>query len=188
MKTNKMLLKFGNDKTVLQKTLDNIMCSGVSGVTIVLGNMNEQITASIAGYKATLVHNPHYAEGMGTSLSFGVRCITEYRKCNAIMFFNGDMPFIKPATIDLIISKYKESRAPIIFPCCDGKRGHPVLVDQSIFPELLDVSGDVGARKVLQRYERQAVFLNTNDPGIYQDIDNPDEYKRSLERYLNENI
>lgn len=186
MKTNKMLLRIG-DKTVLQRTLDNILRSGVSGVTVVIGHMKDQITESIAGYEVTLVNNPRYAEGMGTSLSSGVRSIIEYKMCNAIMFFNGDMPFIKPAMINLIIDKYKESRAPVIFPIHEGKRGHPVLVDHSIFPDLLRLSGDIGAREVLQKYEKQAVFLNTNDPGIYQDIDDPDEYRQSLERYLNEN-
>lgn len=186
MKTNKMLLKIGH-KTVLQRTLDNILCSDVSGVTVVIGHMKDLITENIAGLNVSLVNNPYFAEGMGTSLSSGVRSITENKRCNAIMFFNGDMPFIKSATINLIIDKYKESRAPVIFPCCEGKRGHPVLVDHSVFPDLLRISGDIGAREVLQKYEKQAVFLNTNDPGIYQDIDDHNEYKLSLERYLSEN-
>jgi molybdenum cofactor cytidylyltransferase len=180
MNTNKLLLKIG-DKTIIQKTIDNLLLSSISSVTVVLGNMKEEIVESLAGYKISIVENEYYAEGMGTSLLAGVRMIMERKKCDAIMFFNGDMPFIKPSTIDAIVKKHLETQAKVIFPCCYGERGHPVLVDKSLFPELLSVSGDIGAREILQKYAQQTVFLNTNDTGIYQDIDNPDDYRRIIE-------
>lgn len=180
MKTNKMLLRLGN-KTVLQRTLDNIVHSKVNGITVVLGSMHLEITASLAGYKVEQVYNTRYAEGMGTSLSLGVRSITDRKKCDAIMFFNGDMPFIRTATIDEIILKFIETQAPVISPYCNGKRGHPVLVDKAVFPDLLGLSGDIGARTVLQKYERQAVCLDTEDFGIHQDIDSPEDYQEISE-------
>lgn len=176
MKTNKMLLRIG-PKTVLQRTLDNINSSKVNGITVVLGSMHKEITASIAGYNVEHVYNPRYVEGMGTSLSLGVRSITERKKCDAIMFFNGDMPFIKTTTIDKIIEKFLKTKAPVIFPYCNGKRGHPVLVDKTVFPDLLELSGDIGARTALQKYEYQSVSLDTEDSGIYQDIDSPEDYQ-----------
>lgn len=181
MNTNKLLLKLG-PKIIIQQVVENILASGVSGVTIVVGHMKEELVENLAGYSVNFVENPSYSEGMSTSLKAGIQKIINDEK-DAVMIFNGDMPFIKTSTIDSIIATYEKSKAVIIAPFYGGKRGHPVLFDRKLFPELLGIFGDKGAREILQKHLHQVVFFNVDDPGIHQDIDCSDDYEKVIKDY-----
>lgn len=181
MGRNKLLLKLG-DKTIIEKTLDNILASQADSVTVALGHMKEEMAAVLAGYVDTgrirLAENPFYLEGMGSTVRTGVRAVMDAGMYDAILFFNGDMPFIRPETVDALIDAYIRENAAIVVPCHEGRRGNPVLFDKRFFAELLQSSGDIGARELLQKHAGEVLWVEVDDPGIHADIDSKEDYER----------
>jgi len=65
--------------------------------------------------------------------------------------------------------------ATIAAPCWQGRRGHPVGFSQALGPELAALSGDEGAKILIQTYLEQLHIIDCDDSGILRDIDKPDD-------------
>lgn len=145
------------------------MKSSVHPVLVVTGHEHEDIEAALAGLPLTFHHAPDYASGMSASLKTGVAAA---RSAEAILVCLGDMPFVQPATLDRLAAAYDGQAA--IFPTYQGRRGNPVLLGRSLFPDILKLTGDEGARVLLKSIPDQVAVLAVDDPGILRDIDRPD--------------
>jgi len=111
------------------------------------------------------------AEGMGTSLAAGVRAAADAEGWVVAL---ADMPFIRPETIRSVV-RALEGGAGIAAPAYHGQRGHPVGFARSYFEELSALSGDQGARELLQRHAASVSLCETDDPGVLRDIDKPSD-------------
>jgi molybdenum cofactor cytidylyltransferase len=58
---------------------------------------------------------------------------------------------------------------PIAYAQYKGRRGHPVAFSAELYSELVELSGDEGARRLLARYP--AVGIELDDPGVLVDVD-----------------
>lgn len=177
MKTNKMLLSFAGS-TVIENTVQKFLQSQVNQVAVVVGNEKEKIQQILSTYPVQIIENPRFGAGMSTSVQEGVRVFKKDSSLDGIMIIPGDMPLIKTETINRMVSCFKEEDAPIIIPVYQGNRGHPVLFAKSLFSQLLEVKGDVGARDVVKRNFAQCNFLEVDDQGILIDIDCEEEYHK----------
>jgi molybdenum cofactor cytidylyltransferase len=86
----------------------------------------------------------------------------------------GDMPRVLPQTINKLIAAFdpQEGRA-ICVPTWHGKRGNPVLWGRQFFEEMMEISGDVGARHLIGEHSDLLVEVEMNDDGIMIDVDTP---------------
>jgi molybdenum cofactor cytidylyltransferase len=107
------------------------------------------------------------ARGMGASLAHGM---AQARSADGWVIALADMPRIAPATIQRVIAALEEG-ALIAAPARKGERGHPVGFGAGLRDELLALSGDQGARAVLERHRDAVKLLECDDPGILLDID-----------------
>jgi molybdenum cofactor cytidylyltransferase len=82
----------------------------------------------------------------------------------------GDMPHVAPATLRLLADALAAG-APIAAPVMDGRRGNPVGFGRVHLQALLALSGDQGARRLLQTCP--VTEVDVADPGIFRDIDTP---------------
>jgi molybdenum cofactor cytidylyltransferase len=106
--------------------------------------------------------------GLGESLAAGVEACAA---ADGWIVGLGDMPFIAPATVEAVrhaLEKGALVAAPFSAP---GKRGHPVGFAARLRAELLAISGDEGARTVIERHRAALVEVTVDDPGIHRDID-----------------
>jgi molybdenum cofactor cytidylyltransferase len=124
----------------------------------------------------TPVANPNYALGMLTSLQAGLRAVPP--ACDTVLFTLVDHPAITGETIDTLL----KSRAPIAIPRYRGKRGHPVLVRRRIFEEFLSEPLTAKVRDAIDRHAAGIDYIEVDDPGISDDIDNPQLYEDLLAR------
>jgi len=106
--------------------------------------------------------------GMGTSIAAGVRASPESA---GWLVLPGDMPLVRPATL-LAVARALDHHA-VAYAQHNGRRGHPVGFAAELYPELTELSGDEGARRIIARYPAFAVDLE--DPGILVDIDTADD-------------
>jgi molybdenum cofactor cytidylyltransferase len=107
------------------------------------------------------------ARGMGHTLAHG---IAASRDAAAWIIALGDMPRVKPATIEAVAAALAAGSA-IAAPTYRGERGHPVGFGARLRDELMQLSGDTGAKAVLQRHAGEIVLVECDDPGVVLDID-----------------
>lgn len=105
--------------------------------------------------------------GMGASLAHGVQAA---RNADAWVIALGDMPRIRPETIRLV-GQALAAGAAIVAPAYRGERGHPVGFSAQFRDELMALSGDSGARAVLERHPDKIRLIECDDPGVLYDID-----------------
>jgi molybdenum cofactor cytidylyltransferase len=82
------------------------------------------------------------------------------------------MPRVAPATIAAIAASLRDNTG-IVIPFYRGRRGNPVAIGAAYRDELLQLTGDVGARALFQRHAAQVVRLDVDDPGVLADVDTP---------------
>jgi molybdenum cofactor cytidylyltransferase len=116
------------------------------------------------------------ALGMGHSLAHGVRQTAD---AGGWIVALGDMPAIKPDTIRLVAHAVA-SGAGMAAPEFRGERGHPVGFAASHYAELSGLTGDTGARSVMQRHRVELVLIACKDPGVVYDIDHKSDLERPV--------
>ena len=168
--SNKLLLDL-HGKPMIARTVAAIAASAIVSITVVTGHNADNIKAALADERTTLVHNPHFAEGMSTSLKAGLAALPA--DADAALICLGDMPAVTPDAIGKLIAAFNptEGRA-IIVPTFQGKRGNPVLFARAFFDEMRASTGDTGARALLSAHA-DAVYEVETDAGVLADADTP---------------
>ncbi|MDP2240659.1 MAG: nucleotidyltransferase family protein [Burkholderiales bacterium] len=118
----------------------------------------------------------HAELGMGASLAHGVEAA---RNAGGWVIALGDMPSIRPDTIKLVAQALNDG-AEIAAPAYRGERGHPVGFSALFRSELTALSGDSGARAVLERHQNKIRLIECDDPGVIFDIDRRDDLGRAV--------
>ncbi|NJO81420.1 MAG: molybdenum cofactor cytidylyltransferase [Blastochloris sp.] len=154
----------------------NALASSLDQVLVVVGYAREAVADALHDLPVQVVNNPHYTDGQSTSVKAGIASLPA--KVAAVLVVLGDQPFVTATVIDTIITAWRTSQAPIVAPVYQGQRGHPVLFDRSLFPELLAIDGDQGARSLIQQHHSVLQLLPFDDPRPLIDIDTWQDYQR----------
>ena len=172
MGTNK-LLESVDGQPIVARVVDTALASQASRVLVVTGHQQPEVVAALAGRPVTFAHNPAHAGGLGSSLRTGIEALPG--DVDGALICLGDMPDVRPDTLDRLIAAYSpaENRA-ICVPTTGGRRGNPVLWDRRFFAEMSAVAGDVGARHLIGSHADHVVEVALDDPGILLDVDTPD--------------
>jgi molybdenum cofactor cytidylyltransferase len=125
--------------------------------------------------------NRRSREGLATSLRLALEALPDGTALVAVGL--GDMPFVRRDTLARLIEAFSKRPESIVYPVHRGERGHPVLWPASFVPELLKVSGDRGARSIVERFADRTFPVMVDDPGVCLDIDSPDDYARLKTRF-----
>jgi len=174
MGETKQLLRLG-ENTLLGQVLENVRSSRVKDIVLVLGHEAEKIRERISTENLTVVTNESYQQGMGTSLRTGLAALPP--GVNAALIVLADQPFIRPKTLDLLMDQYMRSNAQIVIPTYKGFRGNPVLLDRSVFSEVMALTGDIGCRAIFGNHLERIVKFPVEDIGILLDMDSKDDFE-----------
>ena len=145
--------------------------AGLTPITVVVGAAAERVTAVLEGYPCQIMRNYRWAEGLSSSLSIGLAALPP--SIGAAIFLPVDQPNITPQFLQALVERWRNSDAEIVLPTYHGERGGPVLFAQTLFPELAQLSGDVGGRALLDAYSERIATLPVTDPGLLTDVDTP---------------
>jgi molybdenum cofactor cytidylyltransferase len=174
----KQLLRLG-ESTVLGRTIENVRRSAVDEIVLVLGASAEAIRRQLPAAlleSLKVVVNPAYEQGMASSLQTGLSALNP--QIGAALIVLADQPFVRPETLDQLARKYRHTPARIVIPSYKGVRGNPVLLDRSVFAEVMALEGDTGCRAIFGNHTERTVKLEVEDEGILLDIDNQEDYER----------
>ena len=164
---NKLFRSLGG-KAVLERVVANARASGAEPVVVVSPDI---APGDVPGLSDThLVVNPDPSGGMGTSIARGVQACSS--DSAGYMIWPGDMPLITATTARLLIERgAKELSNRITVPVRGGRRGHPVLFGSEYRDDLSRLSGDRGARHLVEVASDRVVEVHVRDPGIFLDVD-----------------
>ena len=132
----------------------------------------------VAAERLVIVEVDDPVEGMGASLRTAARALPG--DSAGTFVFLGDMPAIDPAT-PARLSQALDGPNRIVAPTYLGRRGHPVLFGATWFPALRALSGDEGARALIESAGGQLTQVPVEDPGIHLDVDRPEDLARVIE-------
>ncbi len=135
-------------------------------------------TRLAASERLVLVEIDNPFEGMGASLAAAARALPD--DLAGVFVFLGDMPLIDPST-PARLAHALTSPHEIVAPVHLGRRGHPVLFGATWLPALRALSGDEGARALLEDAGARLARIPVEDPGIHLDVDRPEDLARAVE-------
>jgi molybdenum cofactor cytidylyltransferase len=173
---NKMIAEIGG-KPLVRIAAEQAIASKASPVIVVTGHEREKVEAALDGLNVRFANNPDYADGLGTSLRTGIAAVPA--EADGAVVLLGDMPQIDAALIDKLVAAFDpEKGALVVVPTIEGRRGNPVIWARRFFPDLMAVTGDVGARHVIGNVAEAVAEVAVSDPAITVDVDTPDVLAR----------
>ena len=174
MGETKQLLRLGVN-TLLGQVLEHVRSSRAKDIVLVLGHEAEKIKEQVSTDNLTVVINESYQQGMGASLRTGLAALPP--GVNAALIVLADQPFIRSKTLDLLMDQYMRSNAQIVIPTYKGFRGNPILLDRSVFSEVMALTGDIGCRAIFGNHLEGIVKFPVEDIGILLDMDSKDDFE-----------
>ncbi len=180
---NKLLAEI-KAKPLIRMVAEQVLASRARPVLVVTGHQRERVEAALSGLPVQFVHNPHFADGLGTSLKAGIAALKP--NIDGTIVCLGDMPQVDAALIDRLIGAVDPDKGALIaVPVIEGKRGNPVVWSRRFFHDLMTVEGDIGARYLIGRYAEAVAEVPVDGTAALTDVDTPEAFaavKAELEK------
>jgi len=170
----KLLMPVGG-RAIVRYVVESVLAGGVDLVWVVTGPDVEPIEAALAGLEAQIAVNPAPEEGQASSLRAGIAALPA--SVDAVLIALGDQPSLAPSIIPALLAARRTSPKLIVAPRYRDGQGNPVLFKREIFPELLRLTGDLGARPIIQKEPARVEWVELDLP-MPPDVDTPDDYER----------
>jgi molybdenum cofactor cytidylyltransferase len=169
---NKLLADIAR-RPLVRIAAEEALASRAKPVIVVTGHQREQVEKALAGLPVELVHNPDFADGLGTSVRAGIAAVPA--DADGAIVCLGDMPQVDAGLIDRLIAAFDPDQgALVVMPTFEGRRGNPVLWSRRFFPDLTAIEGDVGARHLIGRYSEAVVEVPLEGKAALVDVDTPE--------------
>lgn len=178
----KQLVKL-NDEPVLRLVLRSVgEINWTLSPLLILGYQSERITNAVDTSGFRIIENDNWQQGLSTSVKTAVTAAP--KDTSGYLFFLGDMPFISSHIISEVLDR-AGSGASIVAPDFRGQRGFPVYLDRPWQENLMEISGDKGARELIRGHPDRLTLVSTEDRGVIMDLDEQSDLTE-FRRYLAE--
>lgn len=174
------LLKELDGRAVIELTLENAIGSDCDEVVAVIEPGNKEVAALIPN-GVMIVENPDRSEGISSSIRTGLNAVWE--KSQAVIFLNGDQPFLPSGVINAMIERFRKDGCRIVACYSEGEYVNPMLFSSEFFTSLAEIRGDSGARKLAIRNRDELCKIVIDNPALLHDIDTADDLKQALDIY-----
>lgn len=169
---HKLLAKF-DGVPLVRRSVETALASSAGRTVVVTGYRADDIEKAIAGLEAGVVHNPDFATGMASSLKAGLAAVRE--GTDGLLVLLADMPGIRAEHVDRMIEAFRrEQGRAIVRAVSAGKRGNPVILPATTFDAIAKLTGDIGARPIIERSGLAVVDVDIGE-AAYLDTDTPEE-------------
>lgn len=161
--SHKLEQPFGSS-TVLGTTVRHAVETHLPIVVVTTEALAPLVARQVARRDIVVVSEAEAARGMGASIATGV---AERSGAPGWLVLPGDMPLVKSSSMRAVAVVLEQH--PVVFAQHQGRRGHPVGFSAELYSELIMLSGDDGARRVVARYPTHGLELD--DRGVLVDVD-----------------
>jgi molybdenum cofactor cytidylyltransferase len=162
--------------------VDACLEAGIDPVLVVTGFEAERVRLALGERDCRYVQHAGWSEGMGSTLARGMQALRALSpRSDAVLVCVGDLPGLRAAHVKAILDAVwaaggnRGSIPPevLVVPTHGARRGHPVLFGASYFAALERLTGDEGARKILEQHKSKIRPVDLATEAILQDVDTP---------------
>jgi len=158
---------------LIKHSVKNILASSVDELIIILGYQNEIIEKLIDKHKKIkFVFNRDFESGMASSIKIGLDNLS--KKTESFFICLGDMPMVSHDIYDQLIKS--KDKKKIIIPTYKGQQGNPVLFDRSMKEKIVEITGDAGAKKILDKNREKIFNFEINNEAILKNYNTLDSF------------
>jgi molybdenum cofactor cytidylyltransferase len=177
-------------ETVLARVVRTLLGGGVPRLVVVAGAHIDAVRAAMPAFaeatagrpgtpRVRVIEHPGWEQGQLSSLLAGLDAIDD-RLLEAALVTLVDVPLVRASTVAEVIAAWRRTRAPIARPAAGERHGHPVIFDRSIFADLRAADPNTGAKAVFAIHRDRICNVEVEDPGAFEDMDTPEDYRRIL--------
>jgi molybdenum cofactor cytidylyltransferase len=179
----KLSLPLGK-RTVIEHVVTALHGGGVDHVLVVIGPHIPELVPLVIQAKAEPFVLPEATPDMRTTVTHGLNWLATHfapSSSDAWLLVPGDHPTLDPITVRTVCSAHHVLRPKpgAVVPVCNGRRGHPVLIDWSLTPSLLSFPTDQGINSFLRSRDVETFEVAVTNSTL-DDIDTPEDYQRMM--------
>jgi molybdenum cofactor cytidylyltransferase len=162
-------------KTLLQHAVDTALAITTQPV-VVTGANADQLVAGLNNNQVQVVFNPEWEQGIASSIRCGLEALLNRTPTpDQVIFMVCDQPFVTAELLLELINERQNTHKPIVASAYGGTLGIPALFEKSLFPQLLDLQGDTGAKKLIMEHPEDVAAVEFPQGNI--DVDTVEEYE-----------
>lgn len=124
--------------------------------------------AAERGYEA--IPNPRSGEGQSASIRLGLAPLQDM---DGVLFGVCDQPWLTRRSVERVLEAFSRDPDKICSLSWQGRRGNPVVFPRALYPELMDLTGDEGGRRIVQANSRLLELVEADGPWELRDVDTP---------------
>jgi molybdenum cofactor cytidylyltransferase len=167
MGQQKMLMPWG-DTTVLGRVIRTLQNAGMEDIVLVT---HSDILHSVEHLPIRVMLNDD--GDMLSSMKAGVRI--QKPAAQATLICLGDQPQMEEGSVRSVCEAFLKSRANLVVPSYQMRRGHPWLAARALWEEMLGLQ-DASLREFLNAHSAEIEYVPVETPTILQDLDTPEDY------------
>jgi molybdenum cofactor cytidylyltransferase len=176
----KQLLRY-KGKTLISNVVDAATSVVPTRVTAVTGANAELISNELSKSSVSIVYNPHWQEGMSSSIRIGITHLKHKNPhLQGVILSVSDQPFVSSSLFLTLIETVKSTKKGIVASLYDNTFGTPVLFQKQYFDSLLCLKGVEGAKKLIKQFPEDVATIPFPQGGI--DIDTQEDYRLLIDR------
>lgn len=161
-----------SEGTIIQRVVQSLQQAGADPVVVVVGYKAEAIERHLAGSGVHFVRNEAYAETeMFDSIRLGLQRLAG--QCDRVFLTPGDVPLVRPGTLQCMLA----CKGPAVRPLCEGRPGHPLLLDAAAAAAVADYTGPHGLMGAVRSLGIPLDGVETGDPGVLLEADTPEDFQ-----------
>ena len=135
--------------TLLGHVVERVRTFPADETWIVLGADIDAVMDAVDLSGFGIVENPEWQEGLASSLRAGLDALTRLSKADGAMVVLGDQPEIGGDVVIQLVERFRRSKALAVVPKYRYATGNPVIVRRELWPRLMSLEGDEGAKRLL---------------------------------------
>ena len=170
----KQLLEWKGQPLIVH-TIDAALASRGWPIIVVLGAHVERIRPLLATRPVLIAENPAWSEGMASSLRAGVSLLQQFsRAIDGAFIALCDQPAFSAAIVDRFVEVQSSTQRSIVAAHYSGRNGAPALFLREHFGALTNLTGEEGARALLNQNSGRVASIDL--PEFAVDLDRPEDY------------
>lgn len=171
----KQLVRYKNE-TLLVRTIRQAKEAGCSSVIVVLGFEANRMKNALTGWDVQIVMNTKWATGMASSLHAGLAAWSGPAPADSnVLLLLCDQPHVQTDDLRKLLAMHTSQHLDVTAAVYAGRMGVPAVFRRNLVEELMAITGDKGARDVIDRHREKAGTIDL--PAAEFDVDSLDDLR-----------
>ena len=147
---------------IIKRIVISFQQAGIFPIVVVTGAEEDEVKYQLSSYGVIFIPNENCEQPeLIDSVKIGLKYLLG--KCDRVVFTPVNVPMFTPVTLNSLLA----SRGDIVTPSCRGKGGHPIVLSETIVPEIIAYSESGGLKAAISSMADRRIFLPVDDPGIF---------------------